>query len=64
MKWVFRLGLVMIFVAAFFAGRTSVSHYSDDEELNAMEAECEESGGVLARARSGYVCVVPAHQAI
>lgn len=64
MKWVFRLGLVMIFVAAFFAGRTSVNHYSNDEELDAMEAECDEAGGVLARTRSGYACVVPAYQAI
>lgn len=63
MKWVFRLGLVMMFVAAFFAGRTSISH-SNDEELNAVEAECEESGGVLARTRLGYACVVPLYQAI
>lgn len=63
MKWAFRLGVVMIFVAAFFAGST-LEHRSNDEELDAMEAECEESGGVLARTRSGYACVVPAHQAI
>lgn len=63
MKWAYRLGLVLVFAAAFFAGST-IGHHSNDEELDAIEAECEESGGVLARTRSGYACAVPLYQAI
>jgi len=63
MKWAVRAGILIAFVAALFAGRT-IGNAIWDDELDAIEADCEESGGVLARTRSGYVCVVPIHQAI
>lgn len=63
MKWLYRIGLVIVFIASFSAGYTA-SNLIWDDDLDAIEADCEESGGVLARARSGYVCVVPIHQAI
>lgn len=63
MKWAYRAGLAVLLVVAYFAGHTT-GHSSSDEELDIAEAECEEAGGVLARTRSGYACVVPAHHAI
>lgn len=63
MKWVYRIGLIIVFVAAFIAGQVT-SNIVWNDDLDALEADCEESGGVLARTRSGYVCVVPIHQAI
>lgn len=63
MKWVFWIGILIVCVASFFAGMV-VEQHSGKEEVDLSEIACDDAGGVLARARSGYVCVVPINKAI
>ena len=44
--------------------KSSEQETENEKNLDALEAACESSLGVLARMRQGYKCVVPVHQLI
>jgi hypothetical protein len=61
-KFLYGVSVALILAGGF--GIVVKAETENEKNLDALEAACESSLGVLARMRQGYKCVVPVHQLI